>query len=92
MEAGSYRRVLLKISGEALLGDLSKLCRAEILGPCASLSLVGRNIRAIEKAMAEIIEKDSPFRREVVSVADARGLQCTLELDPALPLLVRGEP
>jgi threonyl-tRNA synthetase len=32
------------------------------------------DLRAIEKAMAEIIEKDSPFRREVVSVAEARGL------------------
>jgi diaminopimelate decarboxylase/aspartate kinase len=31
----------------ALVGDLSRLCRVEVIGPCASVSLVGRNIRAI---------------------------------------------
>jgi diaminopimelate decarboxylase/aspartate kinase len=30
-----------------LLADLSRLCRAEAIGPCASVSLVGRNIRGI---------------------------------------------
>ncbi|HMA10398.1 MAG TPA: aspartate kinase, partial [Steroidobacteraceae bacterium] len=30
-----------------LLAELSELCRAEIIGPCASVSLVGRNIRGI---------------------------------------------
>jgi len=32
---------------EALVADLSELCRAQVIGPCASLSLVGRNIRGI---------------------------------------------
>ena len=36
---------------QAILGglvrDLSRLCKAEVIGPCASVSLVGRNIRAI---------------------------------------------
>lgn len=32
---------------QRLVADLSALCRAEIIGPCASVSLVGRNIRGI---------------------------------------------
>jgi bifunctional diaminopimelate decarboxylase / aspartate kinase len=32
---------------ERLTADLSELCRAQIIGPCASVSLVGRNIRGI---------------------------------------------
>src|SRR6202030_3106833 len=31
----------------ALVTDLSRLCRVQVIGPCASVSLVGRNIRAI---------------------------------------------
>ncbi len=31
----------------ALVADLSRLCRVQVIGPCASVSLVGRNIRAI---------------------------------------------
>jgi diaminopimelate decarboxylase/aspartate kinase len=31
----------------ALVADLSHLCRVQVIGPCASVSLVGRNIRAI---------------------------------------------
>jgi diaminopimelate decarboxylase/aspartate kinase len=31
---------------ERLTADLSQLCRAQIIGPCASVSLVGRNIAA----------------------------------------------
>ncbi|MGH8305374.1 MAG: bifunctional aspartate kinase/diaminopimelate decarboxylase, partial [Steroidobacteraceae bacterium] len=30
-----------------LVADLSRLCRVQVIGPCASVSLVGRNIRAI---------------------------------------------
>jgi diaminopimelate decarboxylase/aspartate kinase len=32
---------------EGLVTDLAKLCRVQVIGPCASVSLVGRNIRAI---------------------------------------------
>jgi diaminopimelate decarboxylase/aspartate kinase len=38
------------LDGELLGGlqrDLSKLCGVQVIGPCASVSLVGRNIRAI---------------------------------------------
>jgi diaminopimelate decarboxylase/aspartate kinase len=31
----------------ALVVDLESLCRVQVIGPCASVSLVGRNIRAI---------------------------------------------
>jgi threonyl-tRNA synthetase len=37
------------------------------------------DLRAIEKKMAEIVSTDSPFRREVVSVADARKLLTDLK-------------
>jgi bifunctional diaminopimelate decarboxylase / aspartate kinase len=30
-----------------LVADLGKLCRVQVIGPCASVSLVGRNIRGI---------------------------------------------
>ncbi len=30
-----------------LVADLARLCRVQVIGPCASVSLVGRNIRAI---------------------------------------------
>lgn len=32
---------------DALLKDLNTFCKARLIGPCASISLVGRNIRAI---------------------------------------------
>ena len=32
---------------EALIVDLERLCRVQVIGPCAAVSLVGRNIRAI---------------------------------------------
>ena len=31
---------------EGLIGELSRICRVEVIGPCAAVSLVGRNIRA----------------------------------------------
>ena len=35
------------------LAELSELCRAEIIGPCASVSLVGRNIRGIPHELGD---------------------------------------
>jgi diaminopimelate decarboxylase/aspartate kinase len=32
---------------EALVAELTALCRVQVIGPCASVSLVGRNIRGI---------------------------------------------
>ncbi len=37
---------------DALLKDLSQHCRARLIGPCASISLVGRRIRAILHKLA----------------------------------------
>jgi diaminopimelate decarboxylase/aspartate kinase len=51
-QANSLDRHLL----DALIADLQKLCRAEVIGPCASVSLVGRNIRAILHQLASALE------------------------------------
>jgi diaminopimelate decarboxylase/aspartate kinase len=47
MDAGAMQR---------LTADLSELCRAQIIGPCASVSLVGRNIRGILHELGEAFE------------------------------------
>jgi diaminopimelate decarboxylase/aspartate kinase len=54
---------------EALLADLSQLCRAQILGPCASVSLVGRNIRAILQQLGEAFELFAEQRVYLLSQA-----------------------
>ena len=41
---------------EALVEDLSRLCRVEVIGPCAAVSLVGRNIRATLHRLGEALE------------------------------------
>jgi bifunctional diaminopimelate decarboxylase / aspartate kinase len=41
---------------ERLIADLSQLCRAQVIGPCASVSLVGRNIRGILHELGEAFE------------------------------------
>ena len=42
---GQYAR--RRAARRARQRDLSKLCRVQVIGPCASVTLVGRNIRAI---------------------------------------------
>src|ERR1043166_468286 len=42
----------------ALVTDLSRLCRVQVIGPCASVSLVGRNIRAILHQLGDAFETD----------------------------------
>ncbi len=49
-----------------LTADLSELCRAQIIGPCASVSLVGRNIRGILHELARP-SSSSPSRRSTWS-------------------------
>lgn len=41
---------------EALLQDLNKYCRAEQIGPCAVVSLIGRNIRSLLHEMGPAFE------------------------------------
>jgi bifunctional diaminopimelate decarboxylase / aspartate kinase len=40
----------------ALVEDLESLCRVEVIGPCAAVSLVGRNIRAILHKLGDALE------------------------------------
>jgi diaminopimelate decarboxylase/aspartate kinase len=40
----------------ALVEDLERLCRVEVIGPCAAVSLVGRNIRAILHKLGDALE------------------------------------
>jgi bifunctional diaminopimelate decarboxylase / aspartate kinase len=65
-----------------LLSSLSSLCKASLLGPCASLSLVGRNIRGILHKLGEALELFEEHKVYLVSQA-ANDLSFTLVLDEA---------
>ena len=65
---------------QALLADLGRLCRAQLIGPCASLSLVGRNIRAILHRLGEALELFEEQKIYLVSQA-ANDLNFTLVID-----------
>ncbi len=65
---------------DALLADLEKLCRAEILGPCASVSLVGRNIRGILHRLGDALALFEEQRIYLVSQA-ANDLNLTFVVD-----------
>jgi diaminopimelate decarboxylase/aspartate kinase len=54
---------------EELIAALSQLCRAELIGPCASVSLVGRNIRAILHELGEAFSFFADQRIYLVSQA-----------------------
>ena len=54
---------------ERLLADLAGLCRAQVIGPCASVSLVGRNIRAILHQLGEAFELFADQRVYLLSQA-----------------------
>ncbi len=65
---------------DALVEDLSKLCRVELMGPCASLSLLGRNIRAILHRLGEAFELFEEQKIYLVSQA-ANDLNFTFVID-----------
>ncbi len=65
---------------ERLSADLSQLCRAQVIGPCASVSLVGRNIRAILHQLGEAFELFAEQRVYLVSQA-ANDLNFTFVVD-----------
>jgi bifunctional diaminopimelate decarboxylase / aspartate kinase len=65
---------------EKLSADLSQLCRAQVIGPCASVSLVGRNIRAILHQLGEAFELFAEQRIYLVSQA-ANDLNFTFVVD-----------
>jgi len=65
---------------EALLADLSTLCRAQLIGPCAQVSLVGRNIRGILPQLGSALELFADQRIYMVSQA-ANDLNFTFVVD-----------
>jgi bifunctional diaminopimelate decarboxylase / aspartate kinase len=64
----------------AVTRDLSDLCRAEFIGPCASVSLVGRNIRGILHELGEAFEFFAEQKIHLVSQA-ANDLNFTFVVD-----------
>jgi len=62
--------------------DLGKLCRVEILGPCAAVSLVGRRIRAILHKLGEALELFEEQKIYLVTQA-ANDLNLTFVVDEA---------
>src|SRR6185503_5980310 len=75
-QANSLDRHLL----DALIADLTKLCRVEVIGPCASVSLLGRNIRAILHKLGEALELFAEQKIYLVSQA-ANDLNFTFVVD-----------
>jgi diaminopimelate decarboxylase/aspartate kinase len=65
---------------EALQATLAELCRAEVIGPCAALSLVGRNIRGILRDVGEAFALFEEQRVYLVSQA-ANDLNFTFVID-----------
>jgi len=65
---------------DALVADLSRICRAQVIGPCASVSLVGRNIRAILHQLGDAFELFAEQKVYLVSQA-ANDLNFTFVVD-----------
>jgi len=65
---------------ERLTAALSELCRVEILGPCASLSLLGQNIRGILHEMGSAFELFQDHKIYLVTQA-ANDLNFTFVID-----------
>ncbi|MBM4216000.1 MAG: bifunctional aspartate kinase/diaminopimelate decarboxylase [Gammaproteobacteria bacterium] len=65
---------------QTLKADLALLCRAEIIGSCASVSLVGRNIRSILHQLGPALELFAEQRIYLVSQA-ANDLNLTFVVD-----------
>jgi diaminopimelate decarboxylase/aspartate kinase len=64
----------------SLVADLSRLCRVQVIGPCASVSLVGRNIRAILHQLGGAFEFFEEQKIYLVSQA-ANDLNFTFVVD-----------
>ncbi len=65
---------------ERLVTDLSRLCRVEIIGPCAAVSLVGRNIRAVLHRLGDALELFEEQKIYLVTQA-ANDLNLTFVID-----------
>jgi diaminopimelate decarboxylase/aspartate kinase len=65
---------------EELVANLGRLCRVQVIGPCASLSLVGRNIRGILHKLGGALELFEEQKIYLVSQA-ANDLNFTFVID-----------
>jgi diaminopimelate decarboxylase/aspartate kinase len=65
---------------DALVADLGKICRVQVIGPCAAVSLVGRNIRAILHRLGEALELFEEQKIYLVTQA-ANDLNITFVID-----------
>jgi diaminopimelate decarboxylase/aspartate kinase len=65
---------------EALVNSLSRLCRVEVIGPCAAVSLVGRSIRATLHRLGDALELFEEQRIYLVTQA-ANDLNITFVVD-----------
>src|SRR4029077_5568300 len=64
----------------ALVAELSRLCRVQVIGPCAAVSVVGRNIRAILHQLGGAFEFFEEQKIYLVSQA-ANDLNFTFVVD-----------
>jgi diaminopimelate decarboxylase/aspartate kinase len=71
-----------KAALDALVADLGKLCRVQVIGPCAAVSLVGRNIRAILHRLGAALELFEEQKIYLVTQA-ANDLNITFVIDEA---------
>ena len=71
---------LTRAATEALTADLAKLCRVQVIGPCAAVSLVGRNIRAILHKLGDALELFEEQKIYLVTQA-ANDLNLTFVID-----------
>lgn len=71
---------LTKAALDALTADLSKICRVQVIGPCAAVSLVGRNIRAILHRLGDALELFEEQKIYLVTQA-ANDLNITFVID-----------
>jgi diaminopimelate decarboxylase/aspartate kinase len=65
---------------DALVADLAKLCRVEVIGPCAAVSLVGRRIRGILHKLGDALELFEEQKVHLVTQA-ANDLNITFVVD-----------
>ena len=65
---------------DELVADLSRLSRVQVIGPCASVSLVGRNIRAILHQLGDAFQLFAEQKIYLVSQA-ANDLNFTFVVD-----------
>jgi len=65
---------------EVLVASLSRLCRVDVIGPCAAVSLVGRSIRATLHRLGDALELFEEQRIYLVTQA-ANDLNITFVVD-----------